>query len=145
MGVSTKEDPWYIVTEFADFGDLKHMLNNCKKVGMPLTVIEQLRICSHVAMGMGYLQTKKVRFLPKEKKRERKRKMKKMKKIKRQELFMGGFYVFVALLSSPFSAHPPFSLFTETWLPATSCLAARGRPRLATLACPACWPSSQIK
>lgn len=63
IGLCTEREPWYIVTELAEYGDLRQMLLDCKASSCTLTVAELLKILTQVALGMSYLHSKKVVYL----------------------------------------------------------------------------------
>ena len=64
VGVSTLQEPWYIVTEFCEFGDLKTLLLRHKKVSILFQKDELLRFATQIASGMSYLSSLRVRSMP---------------------------------------------------------------------------------
>lgn len=60
VGVSTVAEPWYIITELLELGDLKNLLLLCKDKGQSVVLAEQLQLCQQVANGMEYLASKQV-------------------------------------------------------------------------------------
>jgi len=60
VGVSTVEEPWYIITELLEFGDLKNILIKVKESQRSLILSEQLQLCQQIIAGMAYLASKKV-------------------------------------------------------------------------------------
>ncbi len=59
-GVCTTSDPWLIVTELCEFGDLKHVLQMHRQVGVMFQRDELLHFAVQIASGMSYLASRKV-------------------------------------------------------------------------------------
>lgn len=57
LGVSTSEEPWCMVTELCELGDLRRLLKKCKEQSFELSCEEQLRMVGHIASGMNYLSS----------------------------------------------------------------------------------------
>ena len=60
IGVSTNTEPWYIVTELCEHGDLKNLLQLHKRIGILFQKDELLRFSVQIASGMSYLASRKV-------------------------------------------------------------------------------------
>jgi serine/threonine protein kinase len=60
VGVSTVQEPWYIVTELCFYGDLKSILVRHKKYQILFQKDELLRFATQIASGMSYLASLKV-------------------------------------------------------------------------------------
>eukprot|EP00043_Microstomoeca_roanoka_P017747 m.186028 g.186028 ORF g.186028 m.186028 type:complete len:778 (+) comp16694_c3_seq3:441-2774(+) len=58
VGVTTTEDPWCIVTEACQFGDMLTVLRNCRRKDIILTYDEKLLFLAQIALGMSYLASK---------------------------------------------------------------------------------------
>jgi serine/threonine protein kinase len=55
VGVTTSKEPWYIVTQLAEFGDLHGVLKRCKASSVSLRLDEQLSYGGQISVGMRYL------------------------------------------------------------------------------------------
>ena len=60
LGVCTVSEPWSIVTEFCEFGDLKSTLIRHMNVAILFQKDELLRFATQIASGMSYLSSLKV-------------------------------------------------------------------------------------
>ena len=60
IGVCTKSEPWFMVSEFMEYGDLKSVLVKLKEKGQKLTPAELVNIDQHIAAGMLFLSSKQV-------------------------------------------------------------------------------------
>lgn len=58
IGVCTKSEPWFMVSEFMEYGDLKSVLVKLKEKGQKLTPAELVNIDQHIAAGMLFLSSK---------------------------------------------------------------------------------------
>eukprot|EP01147_Barroeca_monosierra_P007150 gene7150-466_t len=58
VGVSTSDEPWCIVSEACEFGDLLNVLRQCEAQSVFLLLYERLLILAQLALGLSYLSSK---------------------------------------------------------------------------------------
>ncbi len=55
IGICTEVDPWFLVTELCELGDLRNALQKCAEAEVILGPEEKLRVCLQIASGISYL------------------------------------------------------------------------------------------
>ncbi|EGD80604.1 TK protein kinase [Salpingoeca rosetta] len=58
IGVTTTEEPWCIVTEVCEFGDLLSLLRACEHNSVIFSLDEKLLFLAQISLGMSYLASK---------------------------------------------------------------------------------------
>lgn len=58
IGIVTDRDPWLLVTELAEYGDLKKLLIYCRTKKIELSRLEQYHLIMQICSGMLYLSSK---------------------------------------------------------------------------------------